>query len=85
MRKLKSRNAFYHLVQNLLSFNLLYNDIKIKICRIIILPVVLYWCETRSLILKEERSLRVFKDRVLKRIFRSKRDEVTGRGPTKYS
>jgi hypothetical protein len=43
------------------------------------LPVVLYGCETWSLTLKEERRLRVFENRVLRRIFRSKRDEVTGR------
>jgi hypothetical protein len=43
----------------------------------IILPVVLYGCETWSLILREERRLRVFENRVLKRIFGPKRDEVT--------
>jgi hypothetical protein len=40
--------------------------------------VVLYWCETLSLILREERRLRVFENRVLRRIFRPKRDEITG-------
>jgi len=49
----------------------------IKIHRTIILPVVLYGCETWSLILREERRLRVFENRVLRRIFGSKRDEVT--------
>jgi hypothetical protein len=44
----------------------------------IILPVVLYWCEMWSLILREEHRLRVFENRVLKRIFGPKRDEVTG-------
>jgi hypothetical protein len=44
----------------------------------VILPVVLYGCETLSLILREERRLRVFKNRVLRRIFGPKRDEVTG-------
>jgi hypothetical protein len=42
------------------------------------LPVVLYWCETWSLTLKEERRLRVFENRVLRKIFGPKRDEVTG-------
>jgi hypothetical protein len=45
--------------------------------RNIILPVVLYGCETWSLTLKEERRLRVFENRALRRIFRPKRDEVT--------
>ena len=57
----------------LLSINL-----KIKIYRTIILPVVLYGCETWSLTLREERRLRVFENRVLRRVFEPKRDEVTG-------
>ena len=47
------------------------------ICRTIILPVVLYVCQTWSLILREERKLRVFENMVL-RIFGPRRDEVTG-------
>jgi hypothetical protein len=50
----------------------------IKIHRTIILPVVLYGCETWSLTLKEERRLRMFENRVLRMILRPKRDEVTG-------
>jgi hypothetical protein len=46
--------------------------------RTIILPVVLYGCETWSLTLREERRLRVFENRVLRRVFGPKRDEVTG-------
>jgi hypothetical protein len=46
--------------------------------RTVILPVVLYGCETSSLTLREEQRLRVFENRVLRRIFRSKRDETTG-------
>ena len=46
--------------------------------RNIILPVTLYGCETWSLTLREERRLRVFENRVLRRVFGSKRDEVTG-------
>jgi len=49
---------------------------NIYICRTVILPVVLYGCETWSLTLKEERRLRVFENRVL-RIFGPKGDEVT--------
>jgi len=51
---------------------------KIKTYRNIILPVVLCGCETWSLTLREERRLRVFENRVLKRIFGHRRDEVTG-------
>ena len=51
--------------------------LKITIYRTIILPVVLYCCETWSLILREGRRLMVFENRVLRRIFEPKRDEVT--------
>ena len=51
---------------------------KIKIYRTITLRVVLYGCETWSLTLREEHKLRVFENRVLRRIFGHKRDEVTG-------
>jgi len=64
-------------VQNLLSSSFLFKNLKIKICRTIILPFVLYGCETWSLILREERRLRVFENRVLRRIFGPKRDDVT--------
>ena len=76
--RLKSGNACYHSVQNLLSSSLLSKNLKIKIYRTIILPVVLYGCETWSPTLREERRLRVFENRVLRRIFGPKRDEVTG-------
>jgi hypothetical protein len=52
--------------------------VKIKIYKTIILPVVLFGCETWSLTLREEHGLRVFENRVLRRIFGPKRDEVTG-------
>jgi len=77
-RRLKSGNACYHSVQNLLSSSLLSRNFKIKIYRTIILLVVLYGCESWSLTLKEERRLRVFENRVLRRIFGPKRDEVRG-------
>jgi len=51
---------------------------NLKIYRTIILPVVLYGCETWSLILRDERRLRVYENRVLRRIFGPKRDVVTG-------
>jgi hypothetical protein len=58
-------------------FQVAIKNLKIKIYRTIILPVVLYGCETWSLTLREERMLRVFeKNRVLKKVFGPKRDEV---------
>ena len=76
--RLSSGNACYHSVQNLLSSRLLSKNLKIKIYRTIILPVVLYRCETWSLTLREEKKLRVFENMVLRRIFRPRRDEVMG-------
>jgi hypothetical protein len=77
-RRLNSGNASYHSVQCLLSSRLLSKNLKIRIYKTIILPVVLYGCETWSLTLQEEHRLRVFENRVLRRIFGLKRDEVTG-------
>ena len=71
-------NACYYSVQNLLSSSLLSKKLKVKNYRTIILPVVLYGSETWSLTLREERRLRVFENRVLRRVFGPKRDEVTG-------
>jgi hypothetical protein len=65
-------------VQDLLSSSLLSKNTKIKIYKTIILPVVLYGCETWSLTLREEHRLRVFENKVLRRIFGPKRDGVTG-------
>ena len=64
-------------MQNLLSSSLLSKNLKGKIYSSIILPVVLYGCDTWSFILREERRLRVLEKRVLGRIFGPKRDEVT--------
>jgi hypothetical protein len=77
-RRLNSGNACYHSVQNLLSSHLLSENLKIRIYRPIILPVVLYGCETWSLTLREEHKLGVFENRVLRRICGPKRDLVTG-------
>ena len=76
--RLKLGNACYLSVQNLLSYILLSKNVKIKIYRTIILPVVLYGCETWSLILRGERGLRMFENRVLRRIFGLEWDGVTG-------
>jgi hypothetical protein len=61
-----------------LSSSLLYKNIKIRIYGTIILPVVLYGYGTWSLTLREQHRLRVFENRVLRRIFGPKREEVTG-------
>ena len=74
--RLKLGNACYYSVQNLLSSSLLSKNIKIKIYRTTILPVVLYGCETWSLTFREELRLRVFENRVLRRVFGPKMDEV---------
>jgi hypothetical protein len=73
-RRLNSDNACHHSAQNILSYRLLSKNIEIRI-----LPVVLYGYGTWSLSLREEHRQRVFENRVLRRIFGSKRDEVTGR------
>ena len=67
-------------VQIFLSSSLLSKNLKIKMYRKIILPVVVYGCETWSLKLREERRLRAFENRVLRRIFGPKGDEVIGSG-----
>jgi hypothetical protein len=76
--RLNSGNTCYHSVQCLLSSRLLSRNLKIKMYETIILPHVLCGCETWSLTLREEHRLRVFENRVLRRIFGPKRDEVTG-------
>jgi hypothetical protein len=77
-RRLNSGDACYHSVQNLLPSHLLSKVINIRIYKTIILRIVLYGCEIWSLTLWEEYILRVFENRVLRRIFGPKRDEVTG-------
>ena len=74
--RFKSGNACYHSVLNRLSFSLLCKNLKIKIYRTIILPVVLYGCETWSLTFREERKLRVFEN------IESSLILCTGRPPT---
>jgi hypothetical protein len=87
--EIKSRlnlgNACYHSVQSLLCSRLLSRKLKVKIYKTIILPVVLYGCETWSLTLREEHRLRVFENRVVRRIFGPTRDEVTGKWSTLHN
>ena len=61
-----------------MSSSLLSKSLKIKIHRNVIFPVVLYGCETWSLTLREESRPRVFENKVLRKMFGPKRDEVTG-------
>jgi hypothetical protein len=75
--RLKSVNACYHSVQNLLSSSLLSKNIKIKIHRTRSLLVILNGYETWSLTLREECRLRGFENRVLRRILQAKRDDIT--------
>jgi hypothetical protein len=77
-RRLNSGNACYHSVQKRLSTRLFSENVKSRIYETIILPVVLYGCEDCSLTLREGPKLRVFENRVVRRILSRKRDEVTG-------
>ena len=61
-----------------MSSSLLSKNLNIKVYRTIILPFVLYGCETWSLTLREERRLRVSENTVIRKIFGSGSDEVTG-------
>ena len=67
--RLKAGMLCYYSLQTLLSSRLLSKNLKIKIYKIIILPVLLYGCETWSLTLREECRLRAFKNRILRQIF----------------
>jgi hypothetical protein len=73
--RLNSGNSCYYSVQNILSSLLISKNLKIKIYKTVILPVVLYGCDTWSLTLREEHRLRVYENRVLRRIFGPKREE----------
>jgi hypothetical protein len=79
-RRLNSGNACCLSVQNLLSSGLLTKNIKMRIYKTIVLPVALYRCETWSLTLREEQRLRMFENRVLRRILGPKGVEVAGDG-----
>ena len=75
--EVNSGNACYYSVQNLLPYSLLLENIKIKMYRTIILPVVLHGSETWSLTMRKEHRLKVFKNRLLRKIFGPERDKVT--------
>jgi hypothetical protein len=75
---LNSGNAYIHSVQSLLPSRPLSRILKVKIYKTIILPLVLYGCETCSLTLREEHKPRGSENRELRKIFGLKRGEVTG-------
>jgi hypothetical protein len=77
--RLNSGNACYYSVQNILSSCLISKNLKIKIYKTVILTVVLYGCETWSLTLREEHRLRVFENRMLRKIFGPKREDRSWR------
>ena len=71
-------NACYNSLEKILSSHLLSKKLKVNTYKTIILPIVLYGCETWSLTLREEHGLSVFENKVLRKIFGAKRDEITG-------
>ncbi|KAJ4450358.1 hypothetical protein ANN_01779 [Periplaneta americana] len=77
-RRINMGNACYYSVEKLLSSSLLSKNLKVRIYKTVILLVVLYGCEAWTLTLREEQRLRVFENKVLRKIFGAKRDEVTG-------
>ena len=76
--RLKAGNACYFSVSTLLRSRILSRNIKLRIYKTIILPTVLYGCETWPLTLKDEQRLKVFENKVLRKIFGPKKDESTG-------
>ena len=77
-RRINMGNACYYSLEQMLSSRLLSKKLKVNTYKIIILPVVLYGCETWSLTLRQEHRLRVLENKVLRKIFGAKRDDITG-------
>ena len=73
-RKINMGNARYYSLEKILSSRLLSKKLKVNTDKTIILPVVLYGCETWSLTLREECKLRVFENKVLRKIFGAKKN-----------
>jgi hypothetical protein len=84
-RRLISSNGLYRSVQNVLSSGLPSKNIRVKISRTTIFRVALNGCESWSLTSREERTLRVFENTVLRKIFGPKRDKVTGEWRTLHN
>ena len=77
-RRINMGNACYYSLEKILSSYLLSKKLKVNTYKTITLPVILYGCETWYLNLREEHRLRVFENKVLRKIFGAKRDEITG-------
>ncbi|KAJ4427781.1 hypothetical protein ANN_25434 [Periplaneta americana] len=73
-RRINMGNACYYSVEKILPSSLLSKNVKVRIYKTVILPVVLYGCETWTLALREEHRLRVFENKILRKIFGDKRD-----------
>ena len=71
-------NACYYSLESILMSRLLSKKLKISTYETIVLPVVFYGCKSWSLTFTEEHRLRVFENKVLRKIFGAKRDEITG-------
>ena len=71
-------NACYYSLEKMLSSRLISKKLKVNAYKTIVLPGVLYGCETWSLTTKEEHRLKVFENKILRKIFGAKRDEITG-------
>jgi len=76
--RLVSGNACFYSVQKLLTSRLISSKLKLKIYGTVILPVILYGCESWSTTLADEHKLRVFENKILRKIYGPKRDETTG-------
>ena len=76
-RRINMGNACYYSLEKILSSRLLSKKLKVKTYKTIILPVVLYGYEALSLTLREEHRLRMFENKVLRKIFGVKKDEIT--------
>ena len=77
-RRINMGNANYYSLEKILSSHLLSKKLEVNTYKTIILPIVLYGCETWSLTLREEHRLKVFENKVLRKIFGAKRDKITG-------
>ena len=77
-RRINMGNSCYCSLEKILSSRLLSKKLTVKTYKTIILPVVLYGCETWSVTLTEEHRLRVFENKALRKIFGAKKDEITG-------
>ena len=77
-RRIYMGNACYYSLEKILLSRLLSKKLKVKTYKTIILPVVSYGRETWSLTLREEHRLNVFENKVLRKIFGAKKDEIAG-------